>query len=131
MSWPKRRSASDLRLDASGCCARSVTARAAAPSNRSISRPPPGGFCKTNPIKPAKPHKSSGAEPHSSPMPRLEEGTARTAARNPAPPQAEERMGEFHARLKVRGLKSTGQRDDIARVFFALNRHISAEELYR
>jgi Fur family ferric uptake transcriptional regulator len=55
-------------------------------------------------------------------MPRLEEGTARTAARNPAPPQAEERMAEFHARLKVR--------DDIARVFFALDRHISAEELY-
>ena len=31
---------------------------------------------------------------------------------------AEERMQSFHARLKERGLKSTGQRDDIARVFF-------------
>ncbi|HUA36314.1 MAG TPA: transcriptional repressor [Candidatus Binataceae bacterium] len=43
---------------------------------------------------------------------------------------AEERMLMFHARLKERGLKSTGQRDDIARVFFEMGRHISAEELY-
>ncbi|MGC1343826.1 MAG: transcriptional repressor [Candidatus Binataceae bacterium] len=43
---------------------------------------------------------------------------------------AEERMSTFHLRLKDRGLKSTGQRDDIARVFFGIGRHISAEELY-
>lgn len=43
---------------------------------------------------------------------------------------AEERMLTFHARLRERGLKSTGPRDDIARVFFELGRHISAEELY-
>ena len=43
---------------------------------------------------------------------------------------AEQRMQTFHARLKERGLKSTGQRDDIARVFFELGHHISAEELY-
>ena len=43
---------------------------------------------------------------------------------------AEERMLTFHSRLKERGLKSTGQRDDIARVFFEMGRHISAEELY-
>jgi Fe2+ or Zn2+ uptake regulation protein len=36
----------------------------------------------------------------------------------------------FHPRLRKRGLKSTDQRDDIARVFFGLRRHISAEELY-
>ncbi|MGH7780919.1 MAG: Fur family transcriptional regulator [Candidatus Binataceae bacterium] len=42
----------------------------------------------------------------------------------------EERMKAFHSRLKDRGLKSTGQRDDIARVFFGIGRHISAEELY-
>lgn len=36
----------------------------------------------------------------------------------------------FHTRLRDRGLKSTGQRDDIARVFFEIGRHISAEELY-
>jgi Fur family ferric uptake transcriptional regulator len=36
----------------------------------------------------------------------------------------------FHARLRERGLKSTSQRDDIARAFFELGRHISAEELY-
>jgi Fur family transcriptional regulator, ferric uptake regulator len=42
----------------------------------------------------------------------------------------EERMLMFHARLKERNLKSTGQRDDIARVFFDMGRHISAEELY-
>ncbi len=43
---------------------------------------------------------------------------------------ADERMQAFHARLKERGLKSTAQRDDIARAFFALGHHISAEELY-
>ncbi len=42
----------------------------------------------------------------------------------------DERMEMFHSRLKERALKSTGQRDDIARVFFALGRHVSAEELY-
>jgi Fur family ferric uptake transcriptional regulator len=62
-------------------------------------------------------------------MPRLEEGTAGTIVGNPAHGQTEQWMVEFHARLKERGLKSTGQRDDIARVFFALGRHISAEEL--
>ncbi|HEV2171070.1 MAG TPA: transcriptional repressor, partial [Candidatus Binatus sp.] len=43
---------------------------------------------------------------------------------------AAERMLTFHTRLKERGLKSTGQRDDIARVFFEHGHHISAEELY-
>jgi Fur family ferric uptake transcriptional regulator len=43
---------------------------------------------------------------------------------------ADDRMLTFHSRLRERGLKSTGQRDDIARVFFELRRHISAEELY-
>jgi Fur family ferric uptake transcriptional regulator len=36
----------------------------------------------------------------------------------------------FQRWLKDRGLKATSQRDDIARVFFAANRHISVEELY-
>jgi Fur family ferric uptake transcriptional regulator len=45
-------------------------------------------------------------------------------------PTAEDRMLMFHSRLREKGLKSTGQRDDIARVFFELRRHISAEELY-
>lgn len=44
--------------------------------------------------------------------------------------KAEARMALLHARLKERGLKSTGQRDDIARVFFQFGHHISAEELY-
>jgi Fur family ferric uptake transcriptional regulator len=43
---------------------------------------------------------------------------------------ADQRMGLFHARLRDRSLKSTAPRDDIARVFFELGRHISAEELY-
>ena len=65
-------------------------------------------------------------------MPRL--GETATAGhtvidRKPAI-SAEERMLTFHARLKERGLKSTGQRDDIARVFFDHGHHISAEELY-
>src|SRR5579863_2519404 len=44
--------------------------------------------------------------------------------------RSEQRMQLLHERLRDRGLKSTGQRDDIARVFFELSRHISAEELY-
>ncbi len=39
-------------------------------------------------------------------------------------------MALFHTRMRERGLKSTAQRDAIAHVFFALGRHISAEELY-
>jgi len=41
-----------------------------------------------------------------------------------------ERFAAFKQALKERNLKSTSQRDDIARVFFATNRHISVEELY-
>jgi Fur family ferric uptake transcriptional regulator len=39
-------------------------------------------------------------------------------------------MELFHTRLRDGGLKSTSPRDDIARVFFAMGRHVSAEELY-
>src|SRR2546428_4348881 len=49
----------------------------------------------------------------------------RYAANQPA-----QRMELFHSRLRDRGLKSTSPRDDIARVFFELGRHVSAEELY-
>jgi Fur family transcriptional regulator, ferric uptake regulator len=42
-----------------------------------------------------------------------------------------DRFTAFKNALKERTLKSTSQRDDIARVFFASNRHISVEELYR
>jgi len=48
----------------------------------------------------------------------------------PSRSKAEQRMELFHSRLRDRGLKSTAPRDDIARVFFELGRHISAEELY-
>lgn len=37
----------------------------------------------------------------------------------------------FKERLKKQGFKSTAQRDDIARVFFQAQRHISIDELYR
>ena len=57
-----------------------------------------------------------------------EEG--RPVAERRSRPTADDRMRTFHSRLRERGLKSTGQRDDIARVFFELRRHISAEELY-
>ncbi|HEX7407393.1 MAG TPA: transcriptional repressor [Candidatus Binatia bacterium] len=48
------------------------------------------------------------------------------------PPQkaTADRFAIFKAHLRRQGLKSTSQRDDIARVFFAANRHISVEELY-
>lgn len=42
-----------------------------------------------------------------------------------------ERFEAFKRALKERSLKSTAQRDDIARVFFASNRHSSVEELYQ
>jgi Fur family ferric uptake transcriptional regulator len=40
-------------------------------------------------------------------------------------------MRQFEQALRARGLKSTSQRDDIARVFFSAERHLSIEELYR
>ncbi|HLK12968.1 MAG TPA: Fur family transcriptional regulator [Candidatus Binatia bacterium] len=40
------------------------------------------------------------------------------------------RMQRFEQALRERGLKSTAQRDDIARVFFAAREHVSVEELY-
>jgi len=42
-----------------------------------------------------------------------------------------ERFAAFKRALREHALKSTSQRDDIARVFFANNRHFSVEELYR
>ena len=66
-------------------------------------------------------------------MPRAEtqeETGAATAVPSASRGIANQRMALFHARLRDRGLKSTSPRDDIARVFFELGRHISAEELY-
>jgi len=44
--------------------------------------------------------------------------------------QVEDRFAIFKEHLRRQGLKSTAQRDDIAKVFFAASRHISVEELY-
>jgi len=44
---------------------------------------------------------------------------------------SEERFTAFRAVLKQRGLKTTSQRDDIARTFFASTRHLSIDDLYR
>ncbi len=41
-----------------------------------------------------------------------------------------ERFAIFKEHLRRQGLKSTAQRDDIARVFFSNNRHSNVEELY-
>jgi len=41
-----------------------------------------------------------------------------------------ERLRRFEQALRERGLKSTSQRDDIARVFFSTEGHLSIEELY-
>ena len=40
------------------------------------------------------------------------------------------RMRLFEQALRERGLKSTAQRDDIAKVFFATSEHLSVEELH-
>jgi Fur family ferric uptake transcriptional regulator len=48
----------------------------------------------------------------------------------PVPKPSPDRFARFKAHLRHQGLKSTAQRDDIARVFLASNRHISVEELY-
>jgi len=40
------------------------------------------------------------------------------------------RMRLFEQALRERGLKSTAQRDDIAKVFFAAGEHLSVEELH-
>jgi len=65
-------------------------------------------------------------------MPRTEEIQTpnRTVVDRKTRVDADRQMELFHSRLKDRGLKSTGQRDDIARVFFGLGQHISAERLY-
>src|SRR6202047_2670094 len=65
-------------------------------------------------------------------MPRTEEIQApnRTVVDRKTRVDTDRQMELFHSRLKDRGLKSTGQRDDIARVFFGIGRHVSAEELY-
>ncbi len=57
-------------------------------------------------------------------------GAAGTVSDDAPGLSSEQAMALFHERLKEHGLKSTAQRDDIARVFFQLGRHISAEELY-
>ena len=41
------------------------------------------------------------------------------------------RMRRFEEALRERGLKSTAQRDDIARVFFSAEGHLSIDELYQ
>ncbi len=48
-----------------------------------------------------------------------------------AKPPPGERFARFRAHLRGQRLKSTAQRDTIARVFFETQRHISVEELYR
>jgi len=50
--------------------------------------------------------------------------------RHPASTSTPDRFAIFKEHLRRQGLKSTAQRDDIAHVFFASNRHISVEELY-
>jgi Fur family ferric uptake transcriptional regulator len=64
------------------------------------------------------------------PRPGESEPSGRTVVGRHAHVTTEQRMATFHSRLRERGLKSTAQRDDIARVFFEMGRHVSAEELY-
>lgn len=40
------------------------------------------------------------------------------------------RMAQFEQALRERGLKSTSQRDDIAKIFFAASGHFSVEDLH-
>jgi Fur family ferric uptake transcriptional regulator len=54
----------------------------------------------------------------------------RTVVEHGSRVDTQRQMELFHARVKQKGLKSTAQRDDIARVFFDIGHHISAEELY-
>ncbi|RMD84035.1 MAG: transcriptional repressor [Candidatus Dadabacteria bacterium] len=42
-----------------------------------------------------------------------------------------DRLEQFREFIRERGLKSTRQRDEIARWFFASKGHLSAEEIYR
>jgi Fur family ferric uptake transcriptional regulator len=68
-------------------------------------------------------------------MPAMARAEISVATENAAALRASRRrtdalMGVFRTRLRERGLKSTSPRDDIARVFFELGRHVSAEELY-
>jgi Fur family transcriptional regulator, ferric uptake regulator len=47
-----------------------------------------------------------------------------------AKPSADDRFARFKEHLRKQRLKSTAQRDTIARVFLETQRHISVEELY-
>ena len=47
-----------------------------------------------------------------------------------AKPTADDRFARFKEHLRAERLKSTAQRDTIAKVFLATQRHISVEELY-
>ena len=64
------------------------------------------------------------------PSPQDSVGMADTMGNDSSDLSSDRAMALFRERLKDHGLKSTAQRDDIARVFFRLGRHISAEELY-
>jgi Fur family ferric uptake transcriptional regulator len=65
-------------------------------------------------------------------MPRGESGSppGRASSEHRSASDTDAWIATFHARLKERGLKSTAQRDDIARVFYRHGRHVSAEELF-
>ena len=55
----------------------------------------------------------------------------RSSATTAAPNRpAAKTLERFHEWLRERGLKTTSQRDDIARAFLAAGRHITVEELY-
>ena len=62
---------------------------------------------------------------------RPEDAVTRPALTHPLPRPSADRFAIFKEHLRQQGLKSTAQRDAIARVFFASQRHISVEELYR
>lgn len=55
----------------------------------------------------------------------------RSALSSRPPKVPVDRFAIFKEHLREQGLKSTSQRDTIARVFFASQRHISVEELYQ
>ncbi len=44
---------------------------------------------------------------------------------------ADAKLARFHEFIKERGLKSTRQRDEIARWFFGVKGHLSADQIYR
>src|SRR4029450_13323432 len=109
-----------------GCGEKSSSSSTAAPRRRSGSRcSRTGSPCADATTSTSRPPRRGRSRPCAGAS---SGGAAR--ARRAARVSVRARMRQFEQALRERGLKSTSQGDDIARVFFAAEQHLSIEQLY-